>query len=243
MIAAPQTRSAPKPAATRGPGGHARRATGPERIAVPDGLSAEQARRVLAAVARSVSAVAGTGHTVTLDVRPSARQGGKSGFLIVRSFPTDTVLPAPQAATDAGELSPAAARAALKRAYERGEVAAADLLAGPDMLSSDAMAQRLGISREAVHQKRRRGELLGIEGAKRGVRFPAWQLDADGMPLPALRDLHDALGAPWAVFRFLQQRHPELGMRTGLAAISDPRRAPDALALARSVGTFGPAGA
>jgi len=243
MITAAQTRSAPKPAATRGPGSHARRTAGPERIAVPDGLSAEQARRILAAVARSVSSVAGTGQTLTLDVKPSARQGGKSGFLIVRSFPTDAVTPDPQAATDAAELSPAAARAALKRAYERGEVAAADLLAGPDMLSSDAMAERLGISREAVHQKRRRGELLGIEGAKRGVRFPAWQLDTHGLPLPTLRDLHDALGAPWAVFRFLQQRHPEIGMRTGLAVVSDPRRAPDAVALARSVGTFGPAGA
>jgi hypothetical protein len=243
MITAARTRSTPKPAAARGPGGRAHRPAGPERIDVPDALSAEQARRVLTAVARGISAIAGTGRTLTLDVKPSARQGGKTGFLIVRSFPTDTVPPDPQAATDAAELSPAAARVALKRAYERGEAAAAKLLAGPDMLSSDAMAERLGVSREAIHQKRRRGELLGIEGAKRGVRFPAWQLDADGLPLAALRDLHDALGAPWAVFRFLQQRHPELGMRTGLAAISDPRRAPDALALARSVGTFGPAGA
>ena len=241
MITAARTRSTPKPAAARGPGGRAHRPAGPERIDVPDALSAEQARRVLTAVARGISAIAGTGRTLTLDVKPSAHQSGKTGLLIVRSFPTVTVPPDPQAAT--AELSPAEARAALKRAYETGDVAAAKLLAGPDMLSSDAMAERLGVSREAIHQKRRRGELLGIEGAKRGVRFPAWQLDADGLPLAALRDLHDALGAPWAVFRFLQQRHPELGMRTGLAAISDPRRAPDALALARSVGTFGPAGA
>jgi hypothetical protein len=164
-------------------------------------------------------------------------------LLIIRSVKADTVTPKHQDEAQAAELSPTAARSALKRAYKRGDVAAAVLLAGADMLSSDAMAEQLGISREAVHQKRRRGELLGIEGAKRGVRFPAWQLGVDGLPLPALPHLHAALDTPWAVFRFLTQRHPELGMSTGLAAVSNPRRAPDALALASSVGTFGPAGA
>lgn len=69
------------------------------------------------------------------------------------------------------------------------------------------------------------------------MRFPAWQLGADGLPIPALRELHDVLHEPWAVFRFLRQQHPELGMRT------DRRRAAELVALARNIAAFGPTGA
>jgi hypothetical protein len=207
------------------------------RIEVPSGLSSEEARRVLAAVASSASAVVRTGRTLTLDIEPATRKG-PSRFRIVKLLRAE---PLPRLAE--AEIPADEARAALRRAYARGDEAAAELLSGPEMLSSDEIAGRLGLSREAVHQKRRRGELLGVEGAKRGVRFPAWQLGPDGMPLPALRALHEALGEAWAVFRFLRQRHPELGMRTGLEAAADPRRAAEAVALARGVGAFGPAGA
>jgi len=111
------------------------------------------------------------------------------------------------------------------------------------MLSSDQIAERLGLSREAVLQKRRRGELLGIEGAKRGVRFPAWQLGRDGRPIAILRELHDVLGEPWAVFRFLRQQHPELGMRTGLQVTGDRHRVTDLINLASKIGAAGPTGA
>ena len=209
------------------------------QVDVPPGLSAEEARRVLAAVASSAGAVARTGRTLTLDIEPAARKGA-SRFRIVKLLRPE---PATQpSALPAAEISPDDAQAALRLAYARGADAAAELLSGPDMLSSDTIAERLGLSREAVHQKRRRGELLGVEGAKRGVRFPAWQLGSDGLPLRSMKDLHAALGEPWAVFRFLRQRHPELGMRTGLEAVADPRRTAEAVTLARGVGTFGPAG-
>lgn len=220
-------------------------APGPSRVAVPHGLSAEEARRVLAAIASSAGDAARTGRTLTLRLEPATRKGA-ARFRIVKGFRTPTAAvasPLSEPESAEAELAPAEARAALKRAYTRGAVAAAEILAGPDMLSSDAIAERLGLSREAVNQKRRRGELLGLEGVKRGVRFPAWQLGPDGLPLPALRDLRAALGAPWAVFRFLRQRHPELGMSTGLAAVSDPRRIAGALRIARNIGTFGPTGA
>jgi hypothetical protein len=206
---------------------------------VPRGLSAEEARRVLAAVASGAGAVARTGRTLTLDIEPAARKGASRFRIIKLLRPEPTKLLSGSQTT---EILPEEAHAALRLAYVRGAEAAANILSGPDMLSSDTIAERLGLSREAVHQKRRRGELLGIEGTKRGVRFPAWQLGVDGRPLSALKDLHAALGEPWAVFRFLRQRHPELGMRTGLDAVADPRRAAEAVALARNVGTFGPAG-
>ncbi len=193
---------------------------------MPPGLSAEEARRALAAFASGAATVQRTGRGLILGIEPTSCRS-PSRFRIVR-LPQNA--PAtPQDSAETAELPPDATRTALQRAYARGAEAAAELLAGPDMLSSDAIAERLGLSREAVHQKRRRGELLGIEGAKRGVRFPAWQLGPDGRPLAALRELRAALGEPWAVFRFLRQHHPELGMRTGLEAVADPRRAVEAV--------------
>jgi hypothetical protein len=210
------------------------------RIEVPPGISLEEARRVLSAVASSAGTVARTGRTLTLDIGPAKRKG-ESRFHITKALRPKA--PAAEAEAERPELTPAAARAALRRAYTRGADAAAELLAGPDMLSSDQIAERLGLSREAVLQKRRRGELLGIEGAKRGVRFPAWQVRPDGLPIAALRELHDVLGEPWAVFRFLRQQHPELGMQSGLQVAADRRRAAELVDLARSIGAFGPTGA
>ncbi|MXP65624.1 hypothetical protein E0493_19940 [Roseomonas sp. M0104] len=224
-----------------GPSAPRRSAARPAQVEVPPGLSAEEARRVLAAIAQGAATVQRTHRGVMLGLEPTSGRSA-SRFRIVR-LPQRAPAPPPDS-TEAAELPPEAARAALQRAYARGAEAAAGLLAGPDMLSSDALAARLNLSREAVHQKRRRGELLGLEGAKRGVRFPAWQLDADGRPLAALPALHAALGEPWAVFRFLRQRHPDLGRRTGLEAVTDPQQTAAALALARRVGSaFSPAGA
>lgn len=75
------------------------------------------------------------------------------------------------------------------------------------------------------------------------MRFPEWQLGPDGLPIAALRELHDVLGEPWAAFRFLRRQHPEFGMRTGLQVAADRRRAAAPVDLARTMGGFGPTGA
>ncbi|CAH0305382.1 hypothetical protein [Roseomonas sp. CECT 9278] len=207
------------------------------QVSVPRGLSPDEAERALSAIARGADAMLRSGQAVTLALRP-AGAGSTARFVIV-----------PQRDTAERETPARAGRASptpgtdLARAYARGAAAAAGILAAPDMLSSDAMAERLGMTREAVHQKRRRGELLGLEGAKRGVRFPAWQIGPDGRPPAALPALLAALGEPWAAFRFLRATHPELGSHSGIAALHDPRLADQALALARRGATFGPAGA
>lgn len=62
--------------------------------------------------------------------------------------------------------------------------------------------------------------MLGLEGAKRGFRFPAWQISEEGKPFAALPELFERLGgAPWAVYRFLIQHHPELEGSTALEAL------------------------
>lgn len=110
--------------------------------------------------------------------------------------------------------------AALAEARERGRKRVAEIVAGEDMLSAEAFAKLLGMSRVTVNAKRQSGQVLGIDGAKRGFRFPVWQLDKDGRPFGALPALRATLGnSAWAVYRFLVSRHGALDGRTGLRAL------------------------
>ncbi|MBB3133069.1 hypothetical protein FHS26_000772 [Rhizobium pisi] len=110
-------------------------------------------------------------------------------------------------------------QAALVAARERGRRRAAEILAEDDMLSAEAFADLLGVSRVTVNTKRQNGQVLGLDGAKRGFRFPLWQLDRDGRPYPALPKLHEVLGGAWAVYRFLVTPHGALDGRTGIDAM------------------------
>lgn len=125
---------------------------------------------------------------------------------------------------------------ALAAANTRGAARVADILNSADMLTADAFAEEIGATRETVHKKRRRHEVLGLEGPKRGVRFPKWQLNLSGELLPGLPFLFQALGDhPWAVYRFLLQEHPELD---GASALDGLRRGriEDVIAVAGTVG-------
>jgi len=110
--------------------------------------------------------------------------------------------------------------AALAAARVRGRARVAEILAGPDMLSADAFAELIGTSRVTVNTKRQAHQVLGLEGARRGYRFPDWQIGPDGKPFAALPALFDHLGgSPWAVYRFLVQHHPELSGLTASDAL------------------------
>ncbi|MEO8926259.1 MAG: hypothetical protein ABI306_03765 [Caulobacteraceae bacterium] len=98
---------------------------------------------------------------------------------------------------------------AIAEARTRGAARAAEILASPEMLSADDFARLIGVTREAVRQKAMRREALGLQGAKRGVRYPAWQVTRDGGLLPELPRLFAVLGdSPWTVYRFLTQSSP-----------------------------------
>lgn len=112
----------------------------------------------------------------------------------------------------------------LTAARERGSKRVAEILSDKDMLSADEMARLLGTTRMTINTKRRNHQLLGLEGATRGFRFPQWQIGEDGKPFEALLALFDRLGgSPWAVYRFLVQRHAELGGFTGREALAKGR--------------------
>ena len=125
--------------------------------------------------------------------------------------------------------------AALEEARGRGKVQAASILAREDMLSADKFAVLLGTSRMTVNTKRQNHQVLALDGAKRGFRFPAWQVGEDGKPFAALPRLFERLGGgPWSVYRFLVQSHPELDGLTGREALRRGK-ADEALAVADSI--------
>ena len=126
--------------------------------------------------------------------------------------------------------APAVATANLDRALaaarERGQRRVAEILSDPDMLSADNLARLLGTTRATINAKRQNCQLLGLEGATRGFRFPSWQIGEDGKPFAALPMLFARLGeSPWAVYRFLVQSHPELDGETGRDALRRGRTA------------------
>ena len=109
---------------------------------------------------------------------------------------------------------------ALAVARERGRHRVAEILSSNDMLSADAFASLLKTTRVTINSKRKKHQVLALEGATRGFRFPQWQIGQDGKPFGALPKLFERLGDDsWAVYRFLVQHHPELDGLTGREAL------------------------
>jgi hypothetical protein len=131
-----------------------------------------------------------------------------------------TVVPANAAD---GNLAKAASHrpgGSLQAARFRGDAIKERFLHDPEMLSTAELAERLGMSEEGIRLKRKRHEVLGLEFAKRGIRYPSWQVLEDRQLLPQLPRLFSILGnSPWTVYRFLLQGHPELGGARALDAL------------------------
>jgi len=109
---------------------------------------------------------------------------------------------------------------ALARARSRGATRIVDILKGADMLTARDFGPLIGASHETVNIRRKRHEILGLQGATRGLRYPRWQVTDAGLPLPGLSELFQILGGqPWTVYRFLRTAHAELGGRTALEAL------------------------
>lgn len=171
----------------------------------------------------------------------SQRTGEAVKFVVAvepRGRPRITALEAtgapaqPVAADDLGQ--------ALEAARGRGRMRAAEILSGADMLSAEQFAELIGTSRVTVNAKRQSNLVLGLDGAKRGFRFPDWQIGEDGKPFAGLPGLFERLGGgPWAVYRFLIQHHPELDGLTGREALRRGKSR-QALEVAESIaqGTF-----
>ncbi len=137
-----------------------------------------------------------------------------------------TVVPVPGETAEAvvAEAPEQTLERSLKAARVRGEAVKDQLLADPEMLSTTQMAERLGMSEEGIRLKRKRHEVLGLEIARRGIRYPSWQLLENRQLLRDLPRLFSILGdSPWALYRFLLQRHPELGGARAVDALKRGR--------------------
>lgn len=166
-----------------------------------------------------------------------SRKSGRATGFFVEVNPNGQ----PRVKADRPQSKPAASggeddlQSALAAARERGCLRAAEILNGEEMLPADAFAELLGVSRVTINAKRQRHEVLALDGAKRGFRFPAWQVDENGKPFAAIPQLFERLGdSPWTVYRFLVQHHPELEGRTALELLRRGR-AEEVLEAAESV--------
>ncbi len=125
---------------------------------------------------------------------------------------------------EAGVDSANALAEALDAARARGAALKDEMFSDPDMLSTAGLAERLGMSEEGIRLKRRRHEVLGVEVAKRGIRYPAWQVLPGRQILPGLPRLFAVLGDdPWRLLRFLQQHHAELRGKCAFEALQQGR--------------------
>jgi hypothetical protein len=179
-------------------------------------LSAGELRRVSRALAaEGISDLRATRIVLAPD---DARAVGRGGSVPIAA----TILP--QGARDAERNSEETLAEALDAARARGAALKEMLLADAEMLSTSGLAERLGMSEEGVRLKRKRHEVLGLESARRGIRYPAWQIMEDRQLLPALPRLFAVLGNdPWRLFRFLQQHHAELGGQRAYEALRGGR--------------------
>jgi hypothetical protein len=80
-----------------------------------------------------------------------------------------------------------------------------------DSYSSEQVARLLGMSRQAVDERRKRGKLIGLTRGKRGYAYPAWQFD-DGAALLGLEKILDVLRGhdPWMQSTFMLNRNERL---------------------------------
>jgi len=118
----------------------------------------------------------------------------------------------------------AATSAALERAFARADETHAALVNRADMVTGEAIAERLNLSRTTIDNRRIAGQLLALElGTKRGLRYPEWQCEF--LTDPQTRSAYEktlrtlgSLGAP-AKYRFFTQTAPALGGRTPIEAL------------------------
>ncbi|MEA3011843.1 MAG: hypothetical protein QOD42_388 [Sphingomonadales bacterium] len=173
--------------------------------------SREWGKSLNRALKRAADEVRKTGRAVELTMRiePGSRESGLDAVIAER--------PAPIRAALVPKPKDILLDRALAAARGRGRIRAAEILAGEEMLSADLFARELGTTRATVNAWRKNGQVLALEGATRGFKYPAWQVDSEGRPFAAIPALFDRLGgSSWAVYRFLLHHHPELSGRTGL---------------------------
>lgn len=129
------------------------------------------------------------------------------------------LLDAPDRAADV--IDPGPPSRSLVAALKQLSAAPPPVATGPGLLSGEDFAARIGLSRQRLNDWRRAGRILGIEAAKRGFRYPEWQIGRDGRILPDIPAILAALIHPFAAYRFLTTPLDALGGATPAEALHD----------------------
>jgi len=157
------------------------------------------------------------------------------------SAPSDygTLLRAFEAAIHAGagaDLEGLRTQARVRGVRSRSRLLDAE---GGSPLSAAEVAQLMGISRQAVDVRRKKGTLLGLETGRRGYRYPAWQFE-DGNALPGLAQVLAGIAdvSPWAQLAFMLNPNQRLSGESPLHALRSGRIG-DVVEAAHSYGVHG----
>jgi len=227
---------------TTGAGAQARmRAAGPVEVRVrPDAGSKTWRELVTLVTAAAVDRLAGVPEPERVQLLADLRETlSEEGMRAASAEVLAALRRAAGGAAPPADGLPPANRTALDRAFARAEATAAEILSRPDMLTGEELAKRVGLARATVDNRRRANQLLALElGAKRGVRYPDWQvaLLADAATRKAFETaLAELEGAgQWSKYRFFTTASPALGGRTPVAALE----AGDAKVVERAAGSW-----
>jgi len=93
-------------------------------------------------------------------------------------------------------------------------------------IGSSEAGKLLGITRQAVHQRRKAGKLLGLETGHHAVAYPVWQFGERGL-IPGLEETLKALddASPWSKARFLLSRNVRLDDEAPIDTLERGRKA------------------
>ncbi len=116
---------------------------------------------------------------------------------------------------DRGAAARVGADAARRRLAARTRTGTAE-----ELLTADEMARRAGLkTRQSVHDWRKKGRIVGWQGAKRGYVFPAGQLDARGQPPEGLDRVVPLFADGYAAWAWLTTPSPALDGKTPLSRL------------------------
>jgi hypothetical protein len=95
----------------------------------------------------------------------------------------------------------------------------------PNMVDAARFSELIDCTVQALHGKRKRGEVIGLQQAKRKIWFPIYQIDENGRLLTGLSEVIAAFGGDcWRVHRFLSLPQAAFDGATGVDALKAGRR-------------------
>jgi len=110
----------------------------------------------------------------------------------------------------------------LREAYAQADEARAALVDSGDVVPTETMARRLGVTRQALNKAKEDGRMFALPLRGRELHWPAFYADMT-LDRRQLEEVTRALGAlpPWTKWLFFTRAKGSLGSRTPLQALKE----------------------